>query len=381
MPGSAAQSVITGRQHMLLRHLAAAPTRPVRLAQRAEISPRALAGAENPAIAPAIGLDPTAVGWWRRRWVTARPQLIPIACTDTRAGCRRAIDDVRSAAPRRGHPGASTPEQVTPIRAPAGAPPEPSGRPSTHRTDKGRADAAAPRGLGASLAEAPVGRSGRAAAWPPPKSRSRLHTQEKTPPALPRGGRTRLYPLPGGAPPGRGGGHARRGHRRDDREASPGACGRDVADATRPRGMPGVRVPAPRHPDVDRQRPGGHRALGGSDVGTRAHRGRRRAPRRPGGGDGRGGALGVRGGRRARPRLGGAGAVGGPDLRDRAGVGGKKANAVCGVRREVAARLCRDAARGAAWCPCRSLRPGSTRWRSPSVGSGAKECGAATLPR
>ena len=72
MPGSAAKLVITERQQAVLRQIAAAPTSPVRLAQRAEIILRAFEGEENRAIGSAIDLDATAVGLWRRRWVKCR---------------------------------------------------------------------------------------------------------------------------------------------------------------------------------------------------------------------------------------------------------------------------------------------------------------------
>ena len=55
------QADLPERQQTLLRQIAAAPTSPVRLAQRAEIMLRAFDGEENQAIAQAIDLDPTAV--------------------------------------------------------------------------------------------------------------------------------------------------------------------------------------------------------------------------------------------------------------------------------------------------------------------------------
>lgn len=66
MPGSAAKLVITERQQLVLRQIAAAPTSPVRLAQRARIILQAFERTENQTIAAAIDLDPTAVGMWRR---------------------------------------------------------------------------------------------------------------------------------------------------------------------------------------------------------------------------------------------------------------------------------------------------------------------------
>ena len=181
MPGSAAKLVITERQQALLQQIAAAPTSPVRLAQRAAIILRAFEGDENQAIAQAIDLDPTAVGLWRRRWVKAWPKLIQIECTDPQAGFRRAVEDVLSDAPRSGNPGKFTPEQVTHILALACEPPEQSGRPITHWTYKELADEAKKRGIVTSISAAQVGRYLREADLQPHKSRYWLNAKEKDP--------------------------------------------------------------------------------------------------------------------------------------------------------------------------------------------------------
>lgn len=181
MPGSAAKLQITERQQAVLRQMVAAPTSPVRLVQRAEIILRAFAKEENQAIAAAIGLDPTAVGLWRRRWVKAWPKLIQIECTETQAAFRRAIADVLSDLPRSGNPGKFTPEQITHILALACEPPAQSGRPITHWTNKELADEAKKRGLVASISEAQVGRYLREAELQPHKSRYWLNAKEKDP--------------------------------------------------------------------------------------------------------------------------------------------------------------------------------------------------------
>ena len=181
MPGSAAKLLITERQQAVLRQFAAAPTSPVRLAQRAEVILRAFEGQENQAIAAAIDLDPTAVGLWRRRWVRAWPKLIQVECTETHAAFRRAIQDVLSDRPRSGNPGQFTPEQVTQILALACEPPEHSGRPITHWTYKELADEARKRGIVASISKAQVGRYLREAELQPHKSRYWLNTKEKDP--------------------------------------------------------------------------------------------------------------------------------------------------------------------------------------------------------
>ncbi|HKB37995.1 MAG TPA: IS630 family transposase [Gemmataceae bacterium] len=181
MPGSAAKLQITERQQAVLRQIVAAPTSPVRLAQRAEIILRAFAKEENQAIAAAVGLDPTAVGLWRRRWVQAWPKLIRIECTESHAAFRRAIADVLADRPRSGNPGKFTPEQVTQILALACEPPEQSGRPITHWTYKELADEAKKRGIVASISEAQVGRYLREAELQPHKSRYWLNAREKDP--------------------------------------------------------------------------------------------------------------------------------------------------------------------------------------------------------
>ncbi len=181
MSGSAAKLLVTERQQAVLRQMASAPTSPVRLAQRAEIILRAFDRQENQAIATAIGLDRTAVGLWRRRWVQAWPKLIQIECTETHAAFRRAIQDVLGDAPRSGNPGKFTPEQVTQILALACEPPEQSGRPITHWTCKELALEAQKRGIVASVSEAQVGRYLREAELQPHKSRYWLNTKEKDP--------------------------------------------------------------------------------------------------------------------------------------------------------------------------------------------------------
>jgi hypothetical protein len=181
MPGSAAKLTITERQQTVLRQIAAAPTSPVRLAQRAQIILQAFEREENQKIAAAIDLDPTAVGLWRRRWVKAWPKLIQIECTETHAAFRRAIEDVLSDAPRSGHPGKFTPEQITLILALACEPPEQSGRPITQWTQKELADEAKKRGIVESISVTQVGRYLREAELKPHKSRYWLNAKEKDP--------------------------------------------------------------------------------------------------------------------------------------------------------------------------------------------------------
>jgi len=181
MPGSAAKIVITERQQAVLEQIVAASTSPVRLVQRAQVILRAFAGQENQVIAAAIDLDPTAVGLWRRRWAKAWQRLTLIECGETHAAFRRAVADLLSDAPRSGHPGKFTPEQVTAILALACEPPEHSGRPITQWTYKELADEAKKRGLVASISPAQVGRYLREAELQPHKSRYWLNAKDKDP--------------------------------------------------------------------------------------------------------------------------------------------------------------------------------------------------------
>jgi transposase len=181
MPGSAAKVVITERQQTLLRQMAAASTSPVRLAQRAEVVLRAFAGEENRTIAAAIGLDPTAVGVWRRRWAKAWPKLVQVECAESQAAHRRAVEEVLSDAPRSGNPGKFTPEQITLILALACEPPEKSGRPITHWTAAELADEARRRGIVPSISASQVRRYLGEAELQPHKSRYWLNAREKDP--------------------------------------------------------------------------------------------------------------------------------------------------------------------------------------------------------
>lgn len=181
MPGSAAKLLITERQQAVLQQLANARTTPVRLAQRAQVILQSFAKRDNQDIAQDIGLDPTAVGMWRRRWVKAWPKLIQIECLETHAAFRRAIEDVLSDAPRPGPPGKFTPEQITLILALACEPPEQSGRPITQWTAAELAAEAQQRGIVASISPSQVRRYLREAELQPHKSRYWLNAKEKDP--------------------------------------------------------------------------------------------------------------------------------------------------------------------------------------------------------
>ena len=181
MPGSAAKITITERQQQTLREIANGRSTPVLLAKRAQVILRAFDGAENIAIAQEVELGPDAVGQWRRRWKRSWSKLILVECTEGKADLRRAIEAVLGDAPRSGHPGKFTPEQVTQILALACEPPEKSGRPITHWTNKELADEAKKRGLVPSISASQVRRYLQEAELQPHKSRYWLNAKEKDP--------------------------------------------------------------------------------------------------------------------------------------------------------------------------------------------------------
>jgi len=181
MPGRAAKITISERQQEILRTISNAPTVQSRLRQRASIILLSFEGQSNPEIAVQVGLTRRQVGRWRRRWAKAWNRLIEIECRDTRAGLRRAIENVLSDEPRLGAPGKFTPEQVTQILAVACEPPEKSGRPITQWTVAELTDEVVKRGIVPSISPAQVGRYLREAALQPHKSRYWLNTTEKDP--------------------------------------------------------------------------------------------------------------------------------------------------------------------------------------------------------
>jgi transposase len=181
MPGSAAKVFITERQQEILREVVNGRTAPVRLVQRAKIVLRAFAGEDNADIAQEVALGPDAVGLWRRRWAKAWRRLIVFECLENKADLRRAIAALLDDAPRSGHPGKFTPEQVTRILALACESPELSGRPITHWTNAELAAEATKQGIVPSISASQVGRYLREAELQPHRSRYWLNTKEKDP--------------------------------------------------------------------------------------------------------------------------------------------------------------------------------------------------------
>jgi putative transposase len=134
MPGKAAKITITETQQDILRTFSRATTVPSRLRQRASIILMAFDGLLNQGIAAWVGLTHRQVGRWRRRWAKAWDRLIDIACCESRARLRRAIEEVLGDEPRPGAPAKFRPEQGTQILAVACEPPR-EVRPADHPLD------------------------------------------------------------------------------------------------------------------------------------------------------------------------------------------------------------------------------------------------------
>src|SRR3954466_12458481 len=138
MPGSAAQVVITERQHEVPSKMSTATTLAQRLVQRATLILLDLAGMANQDIAARVGRERHQIGMWRRRWQRALPDLVRIECTAASpAALRHAIEGLLSDEPRPGCPGKFSAEQLTLLFALACEPPEKSGPPITPWTGAG----------------------------------------------------------------------------------------------------------------------------------------------------------------------------------------------------------------------------------------------------
>jgi DDE superfamily endonuclease/homeodomain-containing protein len=181
MPGKAARVLITERQQDVLQQLTHATTTSKRLSQRAQLILLAFQGLHNEDIATRINLERHQVGIWRRRWANAFERLTVVECTQTKADLRRAIADVLDDDERCGAPPKFTPEQLVLIIATACEPPEQSGRPITHWTQRELADEVCRRGIVESISPTQIGRILNEADLQPHRCRYWLNTKEKDP--------------------------------------------------------------------------------------------------------------------------------------------------------------------------------------------------------
>lgn len=180
MPGKAAKVLITERQQAILVELSKSRTESQVVAQRATIVLRAFAGQLNEQIAVETGLGAGQVGVWRRRWQAAWEELTALECREPRR-LREALLEVFRDAPRSGSPGKFTAEQVTQILALACEPPEKSGRPITHWTQKELHAEVLKRGIVDKISASQVGRYLRQAVLQPHRRKLWLNTKEKDP--------------------------------------------------------------------------------------------------------------------------------------------------------------------------------------------------------
>ena len=128
---------------------------PQKLAQRAQLVLALAAGGTNPEVAARMGMHPTSVRSWRRRWLSQQARLE--AFTAEPKTLARLVVEILDDRPRSGAPPTFTPEQVAAIVALACEPLEPDA-PISHRSHRILAEEAVLRGVVASISPATVGR-------------------------------------------------------------------------------------------------------------------------------------------------------------------------------------------------------------------------------
>ena len=180
MPGKAAKVTITERQQVILEELSHSRTEAKVISQRATIILLAFAKRRNEEIAVEVGLERKQVGVWRWRWQEAWDSLTVLECREPRR-LREAIRETLRDAPRSGAPGRFTAEQITQILAVACEPPEQSGRPITHWTQRELRDEVIKRGIVEDISESRIGHFLREAALQPHRRKMWLNTKEKDP--------------------------------------------------------------------------------------------------------------------------------------------------------------------------------------------------------
>jgi len=180
MPGKAAKVTITERQKVVLEEFSRSRSEAKVIAQRATIVLRAFEGCLNEDISAEVGLERKQVGAWRRRWQDAWESLTCLECREPRR-LREAIRDTLRDAPRSGSPGTFTAEQIAQILAVACEPPERSGRPITHWTQRELRDEVIQRGIVKEISLSRIGHFLRKAALRPHRRKMWLNTTEKDP--------------------------------------------------------------------------------------------------------------------------------------------------------------------------------------------------------
>jgi len=95
---------------------------------------------------------------WRQRWLGAAPALEQAERGATPQALARLLEEVLADAPRPGAPATFRPEQIVQIVALACEPPERSGRPISHWTDRELADEVKKRQIAKAISPRTVGR-------------------------------------------------------------------------------------------------------------------------------------------------------------------------------------------------------------------------------
>jgi len=180
MPGKAAKVTITERQQVILEELSHSRSEAKLIVQRATIILLAFGKLPNEEIAGEVGLERKQVGRWRRRWQDAWESLTVLECREPRR-LREAVRETLRDAPRSGAPGTFTATQIAQILAIACEPPERSGRPITHWTQRELQDEVIKRGIVESISRSRIGHFLREAALQPHRRKMWLNTKEKDP--------------------------------------------------------------------------------------------------------------------------------------------------------------------------------------------------------
>ena len=131
---------VSPTQQALLQRIQRQQTADQRLVRRASIILALAVNSCVEAVARQLGLTRVTVRAWRDRWREATPALQSAEQDLTPPQFRRLLEHLLDDAPRPGKPATFSPEQIVQIVAVACEPPEKSGRPIDHWTDRELAD-------------------------------------------------------------------------------------------------------------------------------------------------------------------------------------------------------------------------------------------------
>lgn len=149
--------MLTEPEKTFLERIAARAKAEQRLALRAKILLALDKGRSVSETARDLHIVRNTVKKWRHRWIAAQERLAKVQQDDPAAFETLALA-VLSDVARRGKPPDFTPEQITQIVALSCEPPEESGRPITHWTQRELADEAIKRGIVEQISPRSAGR-------------------------------------------------------------------------------------------------------------------------------------------------------------------------------------------------------------------------------